>query len=162
IHPQICRSLARSPFLDKEDYSREGAKAAREFLVPGPDPEPLVHRLTPQPSLPARRLQPRLDASQCYAEGTVRTLIALAAAVCASAQSPLTKILATELERNFTILKQKADPPPYFIAYEVTESEGNGLSATRGAMTGVSQNHVRVLDVTVRTGDSKFDSYRVV
>ena len=41
------------------------------------------------------------------------------------AQSPLTKILLDELTRNFTILKQQGDPPPYFMGYEVTETESN-------------------------------------
>ena len=31
--------------------------------------------------------------------------------------------LSEELDRNFRILKERADPPPYFISYEVTEEE---------------------------------------
>jgi len=78
------------------------------------------------------------------------------------AQTPLTKILFSELERNFTVLKQKGDPPPYFMAYEVTETEGDALEASRGALDGENHSHIRQLDVTVRTGDPKFDNYRVV
>jgi TldD protein len=104
----------------------------------------------------------------CYAENTVRSLtclaVALTCALCdiANAQSPLTKILSSELERNFTILKQKGDAPPYFMAYEVTETEGDALEASRGALDGENHTHLRQLDVTVRTGDPKFDNYRVV
>ena len=42
---------------------------------------------------------------------------------CAMAQAPvpLPKVLASELDRNFTALKQKADPAPYFLGYEVSD-----------------------------------------
>src|SRR5579884_2783141 len=109
---------------------------------------------------------PILDArwaGSWYAESTVRTLIALVLGISyASAQAPLTRILASELDRNFTILKKKGDPPPYFMAYEVTETESDVLSASRGALVGQNHAHIRILDVTVRTGDPKFDNYRVV
>lgn len=81
---------------------------------------------------------------------------------CASAQAPLTKILLSELNRNFTILKQKGDPPPYFLAYEVTETESDTVSASRGALETQNHGHLRQLDVTIRTGDPKFDNYRRV
>lgn len=96
----------------------------------------------------------------------MRTLIALIVLAAASpgafAQSPLTKILLDELTRNFTILKQQADPPPYFMAYGVTETESNVLEASGGSIDAQNQGHVRELDVTVRTGDPKFDNYRRV
>ncbi len=86
------------------------------------------------------------------------------AALCATAQaqSPLVKILTDELDRNFSILKQKGDPPPYFVGYEVTSDELDVISASRGSID--SQNHVqeRLLDVTVRVGDRRFDNYRKV
>ncbi|HLH42515.1 MAG TPA: metallopeptidase TldD-related protein [Bryobacteraceae bacterium] len=91
----------------------------------------------------------------------ILTCLALAAC-CVSAQSPLVKILSSELDRNFEILKQKGDPAPYFMAYEVTETEGAALEASRGALDGENHTHIRQLDVTVRTGDPKFDNYRVV
>lgn len=92
----------------------------------------------------------------------MRILIVFALACCAQAQSPLVKILADELDRNFSILKQKGDPPPYFIAYEVTDDEGDVMTASRGSLD--SENHVRrrSLDVTVRVGDRHFDNYRRV
>ncbi len=97
----------------------------------------------------------------------MRTLTAVFAALFVSspgvfAQSPLTKILLDELTRNFTILKQQADPPPYFMGYEVTESESEALDAAGGSIDGENHGHVRELDVTVRTGDPKFDNYRRV
>jgi TldD protein len=86
------------------------------------------------------------------------------ALVCASAraQSPLVKILSDELERNFSILKEKGDPPPYFLGYEVTDEQADVIEASRGSLA--TENHVnrRLLDVTVRVGDRHFDNYRKV
>jgi TldD protein len=91
----------------------------------------------------------------------VRTICLLIIA-CASAwaQSPLVKILADELDRNFTILKQKSDPPPYFMDYSVADNEADVLVASQGSLD--AQNHIRqrVLDVTIRAGSPKFDNYR--
>lgn len=84
--------------------------------------------------------------------------------VCGSAwaQAPLTRILAAELDRNFAILKQKGDPPPYFIGYEVVDDEANVISASRGSLDEENHSHRRYLDVTVRVGDPAFDNYRRV
>ena len=92
----------------------------------------------------------------------MRAITALLFTSCALAQSPLTQILSSELDRNFAVLKEKGNPAPYFMAYEVTETEGDAVEASGGALGGVNHAHVRVLDVTVRTGDPQFDNYRVV
>ncbi|MGH9592296.1 MAG: hypothetical protein ACRD5L_04340, partial [Bryobacteraceae bacterium] len=81
---------------------------------------------------------------------------------CASAQSPLIKILTDELDRNFTVLKQKADPAPYFMAYEVSESESDVLVASQGSLEAQNHDHNRYLDVTIRAGSPQFDNYRMV
>ena len=80
----------------------------------------------------------------------------------ASAQSPLIKILSDELQRNFSILKEKGDPPPYFLGYSVVDEEADVVSASSGALD--ARNHVRqrALDVTVRPGSPQFDNYRSV
>lgn len=79
------------------------------------------------------------------------------------AQKPdLLAILNQELQRNFTTLKEKADPKPYFIAYAVTEQEGEVVAATLGALQARNHSQSRVLDVTVRVGDYKFDNYHRV
>lgn len=93
----------------------------------------------------------------------VRTLVVLSLlSACAQAQSPLVKILSDELERNFTALKQKADPAPYFLGYEVTDQEQNVILASRGSIDGQNYNRDRILDITVRAGTPKFDNYRRV
>jgi len=91
----------------------------------------------------------------------VRTPLFLLALVssCASAQAPLLKILSDELERNFTVLKQKADPAPYFMGYEVTDNEADVVYASRGSLEAQNHVHNRLLDTTIRVGDPKFDNY---
>jgi len=83
-------------------------------------------------------------------------------ATCLSAQSPLSKILSGELDRNFAALKAKGDPAPYFMGYSVTENESNVLSASDGAISTENQSRARLLDITVRVGTPKFDNYRRV
>ncbi|HEV2689959.1 MAG TPA: metallopeptidase TldD-related protein [Bryobacteraceae bacterium] len=67
-----------------------------------------------------------------------------------------------ELQRNFSILKQKADPAPYYMSYSVTEVETEIVSASFGAVTGHNKGRTRVLDVTVRVGSPKLDNYHIV
>jgi predicted Zn-dependent protease len=67
-----------------------------------------------------------------------------------------------ELHRNFSVLKAKADPAPYFLSYEVTEEEVHGVSATLGALTTDGQGKTRRLDVCVRVGSPKLDNYHRV
>ena len=72
---------------------------------------------------------------------------------------PLVAILTGELDRNFRILKEKADPAPYYMAYEVTESEGSVVSASLGALQSTRADHNRRLDITIRLGSPKLDNY---
>ena len=86
----------------------------------------------------------------------------LALLPCCFGESRVLGILNQELDRNFRILKEKADPPPYFISYEVSEEESRHISATLGALTGDSGGRSRYLDVSLRTGDRKLDNYHRV
>lgn len=79
-----------------------------------------------------------------------------------AAQATLLDILAGELDRNFSILREKASPPPYFIAYEVTEVDYEVISASLGALESQSRRHRRMLDVTVRVGTPQLDNYHVI
>ncbi len=67
--------------------------------------------------------------------------------------------MSQELQRNFDALK-KADTPPYFMAYEITDLNSHAVAATLGVMTSTSENHNRYLDVTVRVGDPAMDNFR--
>jgi TldD protein len=72
---------------------------------------------------------------------------------------PLLDTLNAELDRNFRILREKADPAPYYMAYGVTEQEGAALSATLGALKTNRNERGRRLDVTIRVGTPQLDNY---
>jgi TldD protein len=81
----------------------------------------------------------------------------------ASAQSSvLLDAMGEELDRNFSTLKTKADPAPYFLSYEVTEEDFQSVSATLGAITGTGHSKTRRLDVCVRVGAPNLDNYHRV
>ena len=81
----------------------------------------------------------------------------------AAASAPsLLDTLSDELQRNFTILKEKADPPPYYMDYTVTDEESQSLSATLGAIDVRSKQRRRYLDITLRVGTPQLDNYHSV
>ncbi len=88
--------------------------------------------------------------------------IGLIAATAFAQSPPLLKILNEELERNFRILKEKADPAPYFLSYTVTEQETYAISGTLGILSGKSTGASRILDVSLRVGSPKLDNYHRV
>jgi len=75
------------------------------------------------------------------------------------ADESLISILRTELDREFEILKAKADPAPYFLAYEVTDEETDNVSASQGALIENIRDRERGFDTTIRVGSAKFDNY---
>jgi TldD protein len=90
-------------------------------------------------------------------------VVLLAAASPAPAQSTsVVDILAQELNRNFTALKQKGEPAAYFLSYEVAEQDFRGISGTLGTIASTNNAKDRVLDVSVRVGSPKLDNYRQV
>jgi predicted Zn-dependent protease len=74
------------------------------------------------------------------------------------APSPVSQALEQELKRAFEILKQKGNPAPYFISYEVTENESLDIEASLGALRSSERNNSRLLDIDVRVGDYDLDS----
>ena len=80
----------------------------------------------------------------------------------ANAQTVLTRTLAEELDRNLQILKQKTDPKPYFMSYEVTDVESDSIIAAHGSVDSQNHNRTRSLDVTVHVGSPEFDNYKKV
>ena len=87
----------------------------------------------------------------------------MAAVTAAPAQpSFLLDTLSQELNRNFAALKQKGEPAPYFLSYEVTEQEYHSIAGTLGVISGTNDGRDRILDVTVRVGDPKLDNYHRV
>jgi TldD protein len=97
-----------------------------------------------------------------------RILLSLVVAISwalplAAASAPsLLDILSDELQRNFTTLKQNADPPPYYMDYTVTDEESQSLSATLGTVESRNKGHLRYLDITMRVGAAQLDNYHSV
>lgn len=86
-----------------------------------------------------------------------------AVSLCAAAQRvPVLDILERELNRNFTALKTKGDPPPYFISYTVTEIESETVVGSMGALQSSTGNRNRYLDVSVRVGSPELDNYHLI
>src|SRR5215831_7012031 len=109
------------------------------------------------------------DVGECYPEVLTpsvlsRTALLYLAATLAAAQPAASPVLldamAQELHRNFQAMKDKADPPPYFMSYEVTEIQYGAISATLGSLSSSTGGKSRALDVSVRVGSPKLDNYR--
>lgn len=95
--------------------------------------------------------------------GAIRAGLLFLLSVSAFAQAPrLLDVLNAELSRNYSILKEKGDPPPYFISYAVTESEGFSIASTLGAILASERGRSRHLDISVRVGTPQFDNYHRV
>jgi TldD protein len=86
-------------------------------------------------------------------------VLGLCASFCFAQAPALSAILGEELNRNFQILKEKADPPPYFMSYTVTEQEACSVTATLGALQGSTCSRSRLLDVSLRVGSPVLDNY---
>jgi TldD protein len=86
----------------------------------------------------------------------------LLAPVCFAQTSPLLEILQQELQRNFSELKKKADPAPYFLGYSVVEEQSEVITGSLGSLQSRNKEHSRYLDLTVRVGTPALDNYHVV
>jgi TldD protein len=89
-------------------------------------------------------------------------LILVGSGLFAAPPAPLLDTLSSELDRNFRILKEKGDPPAYFISYEVTDIDSHTISATMGDISSKSDSHSRYLDVGLRVGSPKLDNYHLL
>ncbi len=75
-----------------------------------------------------------------------------------SASSPVLQALQEEMTRSTELLKQKANPAPYFISYLVNEIQATEIEAQLGALKSNDTERSRLLDVDVRVGDYQVDS----
>jgi TldD protein len=89
-------------------------------------------------------------------------LILVGSGLLAAPPNPLLDTLASELDRNFRVLKEKADPPAYFISYEVTDMDSHVIGATLGDIASHEDSHRRYLDVGLRVGTPKLDNYHLI
>jgi TldD protein len=94
--------------------------------------------------------------------GRILLTLAFAIPLAAASAPSLLDILSDELQRNFTILKQNGDPPPYYMDYTVTDEESQSLSATLGTVESRNTGHLRYLDITMRVGAPQLDNYHSV
>ena len=58
----------------------------------------------------------------------------------------LLQAITDEMNRSFKVLKEKGDPPPYFLSFRVTDTKSTVISAAHGALLGNSTKHSRILD----------------
>ena len=74
---------------------------------------------------------------------------------------PVLEAISTELDRSFSILKEKGDPPPYFMSFRVTDLKSTLISSANGALQISRANHSRLLDSSIRVGSYEFDNTRL-
>ena len=89
-------------------------------------------------------------------------LLPCVASLAAAQPAVLLNAMSQELNRNYTVLKEKADPQAYFLSYEITEVEYHSVTGTLGALASTNGGKNRTLDVSVRVGSPKMDNYRRV
>lgn len=72
------------------------------------------------------------------------------------AKSILIQAMEQELARSTAGLA-KADPPPYFISYRVTEQQRAEVQGSNGALLSSEETHTRWLQTSVRVGSYQLD-----
>ena len=73
------------------------------------------------------------------------------------AQSRLLEIMADELQREMSELKQQ-DTPPYYMNYTISDVHKTSISASFGALTDSDESILRLLTVEIRVGDYQLDN----
>ncbi len=92
----------------------------------------------------------------------IGALLAVSAAAFGAEDRLVLNTMSEELQRNFDALKQKADPAPYFLSYEITEQQTSAVGASLGVLNSKGSSKNRYLDVTLRVGDPQMDNFRRV
>jgi hypothetical protein len=72
-------------------------------------------------------------------------------------RSPLLAALQAELERSMNTLSA-LDPPAYYMAYTITETQRADVSGSNGALLNSNEARNRWLEVSVRTGKYELDN----
>ena len=80
-----------------------------------------------------------------------------AAAARGETSSPLLQAMQEELNRSFSLL-QEQPVPPYYLSYEITETQRVSVRASFGVLTYSDEWHGRQLDIDLRVGDYTFDN----
>ncbi len=111
--------------------------------------------------MPLISLNLRLKLTIWIATGALATIVVVGLPLAGAAVRALSlvDILKGELDREFGTLKTKGDPPPYYMAYEVTDEQAHSASASLGALVESVDQHIRGVDTTIRVGSPGFDNY---
>jgi len=90
----------------------------------------------------------------------VATLVAGSAAIAQNTPpaSAVSRALEDEVQRAMKVLRQKGNPGPYFIGYEVNDIRSTEVEASLGATRSSDSQHSRYLDIDVRVGDYQYDN----
>ena len=78
-------------------------------------------------------------------------------AIVESSPSLTLQAMQAELTRSFSLL-QEQPVPPYYLSYEITETEAVHVGASFGALTYSNKSRRRQLDIDLRVGDYAFDN----
>ena len=85
-------------------------------------------------------------------------LQSLALAQKPAASSTIPRALQDEVKRTMDVFRQKGNPGPYFIGYEVNDIQNVEVEASLGATRNSTSQHSRLLDIDVRVGDYQYDN----
>lgn len=77
-------------------------------------------------------------------------------AAVAQVNDPLMKVVEEEMIREWAQL-QKAQQPPYFLSYRITDNHSFRWRGSLGSLVDDSKDRVRTLNTSVRVGDYTFD-----
>lgn len=86
----------------------------------------------------------------------------LGAAPQESSRSPVLTTMEQELERAMREVEPDPEAPLYFLAYTITETRSEVVSAEGGALTRDDTARSRLLDVTARVGSPELDNTREI
>src|SRR5688500_38657 len=87
----------------------------------------------------------------------VSVLLAAASAGQQERADPVLDVMARELGRIQSALKQQP-VPPYFLSYQLTDNRAVQITAAFGALTSSDDHRTRILDVDLRVGDYTLDN----
>ena len=86
-----------------------------------------------------------------------RAILPSMGAIVDSSPSLTLQAMQEELTRSFSLLKEQP-VPPYYLSYEITETEGISVGASFGVLTYSDESRRRQLDIDLRVGDYTFDN----
>ena len=88
----------------------------------------------------------------------------LAGNICAQSEEEdtLLRSLQDEMERALNELRLDLEPPPYFVAYTVSETKSTSATYVLGAHNGSNESRGRFLSVVVRVGSPELDNTNFV